>query len=357
MELHTVLQTLTTTPGPSGLEQDIAAVVAEMWRPYADTVETDRLGNLIALKDGAGERPRPRVLLAAHMDEIALMVTEVAEAFGNGYLRITNIGGPDRRQMLGQRVTVHGRQNVRGVIGALPSRLLAAERRNNAHAYEDLIVDVGLSIDQARALIDPGDFITFHQPIHTLQNDRVAGKALDNRLSIAAVTVALEILRERRHEWDVLAVATVQEETRLLGAHTVAFAQQPDVAIALDVAFAKGPNQGNRDTVDFNDGPGLDIGVNTHPGVEAALQAAADALELKVHRLPHAHGSGTDAYGLQIARMGVPTGIISIPIRYMHTVVETVALQDVERAGRWLAEFICRLEPDFVSRIMDEMMA
>jgi endoglucanase len=207
-----------------------------------------------------------------------------------------------------------------------------------------------------RELIRVGDFISFHRPLRKLLNDRVSGKALDNRASVAAVTVALEYLQERQHAWDVFAVATVQEETRLLGAFTSAFDRRPDVALAIDVTFAKGPGTKDSHLFELDGGPTLGLGVNVHPGVLKGLQEVAEALEMKVHLEPHSRYSGTDAYGLQIARDGIPTGLVSIPIRYMHTMVETVATADIERAGRLLGEFTARLSDTFLEEIAKEMM-
>lgn len=356
MDIANLLNTLVTTPGPAGQEADIAAVIAAIWKPYAALVEHDRLGNVIALKDGSGASPRKKLLLAAHMDEIALMVSEIVTAHGNGFLRVTNLGGIDIRQIYGLRVVVHGRHNVRGVVGCLPARLLAPEKANLAFDYEDLVVDVGLSAESTRNLIRVGDFITFDQPLYTLQNGRVAGKALDNRASVAAVTVALDYLQRRSHSWDVIAVATVQEETRLLGAYTSAFDRRPDAAVAVDVTFAKGPGTNDAGSFEMGKGPTIDIGVNVHPGVFQALRDSAEALEMTTHISPHTRSSGTDAAGLQIARRGVPTGIVSIPLRYMHTVVESAVIKDIERAGRLLGEFAARLEPDFIDKITAAML-
>jgi endoglucanase len=188
-------------------------------------------------------------------------------------------------------------------------------------------------------------------------NGQAVGKALDNRTSVVAVTICLDYLKDRRHEWDVVAVATAQEETRLLGAYTSAYAVRPDVAIALDVTFGKGP--GSKDgglTFDLDSGPTLGLGPNIHPGIYRQLNEVAKEMELKVNTEPQPRYSGTDAIGLQVAREGIPTGLISLPLRYMHTMVETIALKDIERAGRLLGEFIARLDDTFLDKIAQEMM-
>jgi endoglucanase len=189
-----------------------------------------------------------------------------------------------------------------------------------------------------------------------LLNGRVTGKALDNRASLAAVSVCLKNLAERQHTWNVLSVATAQEETRLLGAFTSAYALQPDVAIAIDVTFGKGPGATDELTYEVGKGPTIALGPNFHPGVVECLKEAAKTLELKVHDEPQARPGGTDAYALQIARQGIPTGLVSIPLRYMHTMVESVAIADIRRTGRLLAEFVCRLDDEFLAGLARGMM-
>ena len=361
MKLFELMQTLTEAPGPSAFEGNIAATLQELWQPLVDSMTVDRIGSLVATKQGKGAPPRHTILVAAHMDELGLLVSNIVaypdNENGAGFLRVTNLGGVDRRQLYGQLVTVHGRQALPGVIGAPPSRLIPSERRNGPYGYEDLVVDVGLPVDELRQLVSIGDSISFEQPLRKLLNGRIAGKALDNRASVAAVHVCLEYLQQRNHSWDVLAVATAQEETRLLGAYTSAHALEPDLAVALDVTFGKGPGaKDNGQTFELDDGPALGIGPNIHPGVFARLEKAAEELEMTVHNDPVPRMSGTDAIGLQVARAGVPTGLIGIPLRYMHTMVETVALKDIDRAGRLLGEFIARLNSETLTELTAAMM-
>jgi tetrahedral aminopeptidase len=366
MDLFKTLQTLTETAGPSGREANVAATIVELWQPLADEVRQDHMGNVIALKRGHGAGDHPRLLLAAHMDEIALLVKQLVSypeeddssdpAQLSGFLRVTNVGGVDVRHLYGQRVVVHGRRALPGILGGLPTHLLPGDRPERPHNFDELTVDVGLSLAELRDVVSVGDFVSFHQPLRRLLNERVTGKALDNRASVAALTVCLGVLQERQHAWDVMFVATIQEETRLLGAFTSAYAEQPDLAVAIDVTFGKGPGAKDGNVFELADGPTLGLGPNVHPGVYQALQEAARALEMKVHADPHTRASGTDAFGLQIARAGIPTGLVSIPLRYMHTMVETVALKDVKRSGRLLGEFAARLDAGFVDKLARDMM-
>lgn len=355
MESIKLLRRLTEIPGPSGFEAPVAAVVRELWEPLVDNVSVNRIGSVIATKAGRGDEPRRRILLAAHMDEIGLMVKQIINHNGYGFLRLSELGGVDVRHLYGQMVVVHGQRDLTGVVGALPARMLPEERRNKAFGYKDLVVDVGLPQEDVAALISVGDAISFRQPLRTLQKRIVSGKALDNRASVAAVTICLEYLQERAFDWDVVAVATAQEETRLLGAYTSAYAEQPDAAVAIDVTFAKGA--GLTDSpITLGSGPAIDSSPSVHPGMRHALHKTAEALEMDVSTTASARPGGTDAFGLQIARAGIPTALVSIPLRYMHTMVETVDADDVQRVGRLLGEFIARLDNDFLDELAKEMM-
>lgn len=355
MDSVKILKQLTETPGPSGFEQRIAAKVSDLWRPYADTLTIDRVGSVLATKEGRGDAPRSRILLAAHMDEIGLMVSKIVNHNGYGFLKLSEIGGVDIRHLYGQTAVVHGQRDLVGVIGSLPGRMLPPERSSKAYGYKDLVVDVGLPESEVAELVSVGDAISFRQPLRTMQKRIVTGKALDNRASVAAVTVCLEYLRGRHFDWDVIAVATAQEETRLLGAFTAGFAQQPDLAIAIDVCFAKGAGLTDTSLV-LGGGPAIDTSPAVHPGMRKALQDTAKAIEMTVANTAHPRPGGTDAFGLQIARAGIPTALVSIPLRYMHTMVETVDADDVERVGRLLGEFIARLDDQFLDNLAQEMM-
>jgi tetrahedral aminopeptidase len=360
MDTFELVKQLTETPGPSGFEHPVSEVIQELWKPLTDELYIDHVGSVLATKHGTSsetEKPaRPSVLLAAHADELGLIVAQVLDHNGHGFLRVAGLGGVDRRQLFGQTVVVHGHRSLPAVIGGLPDHLLPEAERGQTYSYEQLVVDPGLRIDELRAEVSIGDFVSFRQPLRKLSGTRVAGKALDNRTSIAAVTLCLQHLQQRQHFWDVYAVATSQEETRYLGAYTSAYTRQPDVAIAIDVTHAKGPGASDSELAELGSGPVLGIGANVHPGIYQALKDAAKAMEMSVITDPHAAGSGTDAYAIQISREGIPTGLVEIPLRYMHTMVETVDNTDIERVGRLLAEFIVRLDDQFLSSLTEALM-
>ncbi|HQE93420.1 MAG TPA: M20/M25/M40 family metallo-hydrolase [Anaerolineae bacterium] len=346
-----LLKTFTEAPGPVGREHTIREIVAEHWTPLVDEIHTDALGSLIALRHGSGPPPRPSLMAAAHIDEIGLIVTGIE----NNFLRVQPLGGMDRRILLGLEVTVHGQRPLPGIIGSRPPHVLSAAERRKVAAWDEVFVDTGLAADELTALVTVGDSITVDRELVALKNGLAAGKALDNRASVLAVTLALDILRSRNHTWDFYAVATAQEEVGVKGAITSAYSLAPHIAIALDVTFGKQHDDDGAGTFDLGQGPTIAMGPNFHPQVVERLIAAANAEEIPYQPEPVAGGSGTDAWGIQVAREGIPTGLIEIPLRYMHQPVETASLRDIERAGRLLAGFVTRLEADFRPHWEDEL--
>jgi endoglucanase len=346
-DLKAHLKTLCDLHGPAGYEGAVREAIADAWRPFVDDLDVGRLGSLVGYKLGTGEPPRRRIMLCAHMDEIGLIV----HAIEDGFLRVSHLGGTDERTLAGMPVLVHGRETLRGVVGTYPRHTLPSEQQGRYPIWDELFVDVGLPADQVTALVSVGDVITPDTPLIDLQGGRIAAKAADNRASVAAVTACLNALRSRRHEWDVLAVASVQEETGAWAASREAHRLQPDIAIALDVTFATQPGV-DGPSFKLGSGPSLALGPNFHPALYAAISAAGERMEIDLPPEPTPAGSGTDAWMIQVARDGIPTALISIPVRNMHTTVETLDLKDIERTGRVLAEFIAGLAPDFLATIV-----
>ena len=348
MDIIPLLKRLSEANGVSGYEHEVRQIVQEEFGRLANEVRTDALGNVIALKRGTGPEPRPAILLAAHMDEIGLIVSELEE----GFLHFQQVGGYDDRVLLGQEVLVHGRRVLPGIIGARPPHVLSQKERSNPVSSDKLRIDVGLSAEDLPKLVRVGDLVTMKRELIELQGDLVAGKALDDRVSIAAVALCLEELGRMRHLWDVYAVATVQEEVGVKGAITSTYHLQPDVGIALDVTWAKQPGTPDEYTYELGKGPTIGCGPNFHPKLQQALVETAEKLEMSYHLEPAARPGGTDAYAIQISREGIPAELISIPQRNMHTPVETVSIKDVERAGRLLAAFIASLDGDFLDSLV-----
>jgi endoglucanase len=341
------LKKMIRAAGLSGYETEIRELVETAWKPLTDELSVSRIGSLQGLKRGAGAEPRPSILIAAHMDAIGLMVTRIRD----GFLHVTEIGGIDARVLPGQLVTVHGRETVSAVVVQPPDWLIPPGERAGSTPLGNLLVDTGLPPGRVPDLVRPGDLVSFASEPVMLGKEQLAGHSLDNRASVAALTHALDLLQGRNHLWDVWAVATVQEEETLGGAMTSAYDLQPALAVAVDVTHGKGPGSPADKTFPLGDGPVLGMGPNIHPGVYRAVKAAADRIEMKTQLEAMPRHSGTDAIGIQIAQAGIPTMVVSIPLRYMHTPVEVVHLKDVTRVGRLLAEFIGGLEADFMEKL------
>lgn len=355
MDTFDILKQLADTHSPSGYEYRIAKTVESVWQPYVDELTHNTLGSVVAIKKGQGNAPRKQILLAVHMDEIGLIVSDVVRKGASGFLRVHPVGGIDFRHCYGQQLVVHSASgDIPAIFGALPDSY--HETSGLPYRTDQMFVDTGLPYDSLKEQVSIGDFISFVQPVQKLQGNRVAGKALDNRSSITAVTRCLHILQSRQHSWDVVAVATVQEETRLLGAFTTAYDLMPDIAVAIDVTFGTGPSANTDNTFELGSGPVLDIGPNVHPFIHDAFKKTAKELEMKISHGTHIRASGTDAYGLQVARIGVPTAVIGLPLRYMHTPVESLDLQDIDRIGRLLAQMITNLDETFLEQMNAKMM-
>ncbi len=343
------LKDLISLPGLSGHEAPIRERIAARWQTLSDEMHISPIGSLHALKRGSGDEPRRKILIATHMDAIGLMVTGIQQ----GYLHITAIGGVDSRVLPGQRVIVHGRRDLPAVVIAPPDRLLPDEVHDQPVPMEYLLVDTALLPEETAELVRPGDLVSFAQPPIEMGENILAGHSLDNRASVAALTHALTLLQGRAHPWDVWAVATVQEEETLGGAQTSAFALRPDIAIAVDVTFGDGPGSPKHLTFALGSGIPISWGVNMHRGVIHELKRHAEALEIPYEMEFAPRHSGTDGMALQIAADAVPTAVLSIPLRYMHTPVEMISLKDVHRVGRLLAEFIAALPADWQPPLND----
>ena len=341
------LKELISTSGLSGHEEAARRLIEPAWAPLTHELSTSRLGSLHGLRRGAGSEPRPSILLAAHMDAIGLMVTAIVD----GYLRVTSVGGIDARVLPGQLVTVHGREDLPGLIAPPSAHLLPAHINAGAAPLDHLLVDTGRLPEEVQQLVRPGDLVSFAQPPFETAGDTLVGHSLDNRASVAVVTVCLEELSKRPHLWDVWAVATTQEEVTLGGASTSGFALRPTLAVAIDVTFASGPGSPSHKTFPMGKGPTLLWGPNTHPALFKAFKELAERLEIPYALETAPRHSGTDGFALQVVAEGIPNMVIGIPLRYMHTPVEMVAIKDITRAGRLLAEFIAQLDENFMDKL------
>ncbi|HHV94228.1 MAG TPA: M42 family metallopeptidase [Firmicutes bacterium] len=345
MTAKDLLRALSGRKGVSGCESDLVPLLTESFAPLVDEIREDKLGNLVMLRRGSGPEPRKKVMLAAHMDEIGLVITGYEPG---GFLRFASIGGIDDRVLLAQQVIVHGRKDLLGVIGAKPPHIQEPDEQDKTVKMKDLFIDVGLDDDTVKELVAVGDTATIAQQPVDLLNGRLAGKALDDRAGVAVMYLCLEVLSRLSHRADVYVVATVQEEVGLRGAVVSTYGIVPDIGIAIDVGHGDMPGVPSYDTLPMGKGPGIAYGPQVHPKIYQRLVELAKKWSIPYSVEPSTSPGGTDAYAIQVTQHGIPTALISLPLRYMHTAVETLDWSDLDAAARLLALFICSVDSEFV---------
>lgn len=331
MDVTAFLRELCALPGHPGMEGAVAERVAQEFGKYSTQVSIDTLGNVTAVM---GSEDGPTVLLCAHMDEVGLIATGFDE---KGGIRIGAMGGVDPRILPGSEVRVYGRETLFGIIGAKPPHLSAGTQK--APEMDKLVVDVGLPAEQVKKLVQVGDPISFAAPVTELANGRIAGKTFDDRACVASLAAAMEQLSKVALDCRVVFAATVAEEVGSRGAKTAAYTADPDLAIALDVTHGPMPGADSSDVFAL-DSVVLSRGPVIHPALYTRLSDTAKKLGIKTETEVSARLTYTDGDELQIARSGIPTGLISVPLSYMHTPVETISVRTVEEAGRLLAGFL-----------------
>lgn len=337
MKIEDFLREATAISGVTGNERAVAEYIAQAFRPYADEVSVTPLNCVIAHKKGGG----PRVMICAHLDEIGMMVSRIEE---DGSLRLQTVGGVDPRVLPGMRVRVYARDGVlTGVVGATPPHLLREADRKNNYTWETLFVDLGMDAAQVRQKVRPGDTVCFEARYAELKNGRAAAKTADDRACVAMMLAAAERLTGMRHDADLYFVATCQEETGSWGALVSGYALAPDYGVAFDVCHADTPGApkyrtSRIDSLVASKGPYL------NPFMVQKLEETAreNGVELQLH--VSARSTSTDADELSVTRAGVPTVLLSLPIKYMHTNVETFDLHALYEGARLLAHYLAKID-------------
>jgi putative aminopeptidase FrvX len=348
------LTALANAPSPSGFEQPAAQVYRDYTAAFADQVTTDVTGNVIAVLNPDA---RFRIMLAGHIDEIGFLIHFIDE---NGLLYFSPIGGHDDVTPVGQRVWVHGRKRVPGVVGSRAFHLQSEEDKSKRPQIKHLWIDIGASSrEEAEALVQLGDPITFEEQFQPLIGDRATARGFDNTAGAVIAAEALRLLKEQgglHPDVGVYAVATVQEEIGSRGAETATFGIKPVTGLAIDMDHAidyPGLLPREHGALRVGAGPTVSRGANVNPTVYHLLtQAAADeGIAYQVSVFPKA--TPTDAGAMQISRAGVATGLVGVTLRYMHTPSETLSLTDVENCARLVAAYCRRVTPetDFTPRL------
>ncbi|MCB0667767.1 MAG: M42 family metallopeptidase [Saprospiraceae bacterium] len=337
-----LLKVICETPGAPGFEKPIRDLVIGRVRPLVDEVSIDAMGNVVALKKGRQDK---RVMIAAHLDEISFIVTHIDE---DGFIRFHTLGGFDPKTLTAQRVIIHGKQDVVGVMGSKPVHLMQAEEKNKAPNIKDFYIDTGLSGDQVRAFISIGDPITRERSLIRM-GDCVNGKSLDNRVSVYILIKTLEAIRELEVPYDVYGVFTVQEEVGLRGAMSSAGHINPHFGFGLDVTVAFDLPGAQPHEVVTKLGKGAAIKIMDGSTIcdyrmVKYLKSIAESNEI-IWQPEILTAGGTDTAGIQrYGRDGAIAGAISIPLRHLHQVIEMAHSKDIDQCTRLLTEAIKNLD-------------
>lgn len=345
---------IVNTPSPSGYEEKAAQVFRSYTSGFSHTQHTDSHGNSWAVLNPDASM---KIMLAGHMDEIGFIVHYIDD---QGLLYFSGVGGHDTMVPIGQRVWVHGKEKIAGIIGRKAIHLLTEEERKKKPELHEMWIDIGASTRaEAEAVVRLGDVATYQYEFQMLMGDRASARGFDNKMGTFIVSEALRLLREEGGldpNVGVYAVATVQEEIGLRGARTAAFAIDPQSGLAVDVNHAvdyPGVPKTKYGQLDVGKGPSVMRGANASPVVFRMIEegAAKENIPYQVDVAPG--GTGTDGNAMQISRGGMAVGILGVALRYMHTPVELLSLTDVENCARLMAAY-CRLvkpDTDFTPRL------
>lgn len=341
------LKSLIATPSPSGFEQPVARLYREYVEPHADRVATDVMGNVTATLHPEAS---VRIMYAGHMDEIGFIVHFIDE---QGFLHFNTIGGTDVATEIGQRVWVHGRERIPGVVGRKAIQALNPAERSRTPTLKDLWIDIGAtSREEAERVVKIGTPVTLQAEFVQLLGNRSVARAFDNK---AGLFIGAELVRCLREEGGlhpdvgVFALGTVQEEIGSRGAQTAAFNLKPHAALVVDMGVAADYPRAmadERGRLDLGKGPGILQGPNTNPVMFEMLIAAADEQNIPYQLQGYGDKSPTDARLIQTSRGGVATAVLEVPLRYMHTPSEVMCMDDVEATIRLVCAFCRRVRPD-----------
>ncbi len=337
------LKQLVEAPSPSGFEEPVQKIIKQVMGRFADEVKTDVHGNVIGVKNPEG---RPRVMLAGHCDEIGFMVKYIDK---NGYLFFSTIGGIDRAIIPGQRVWVHTRQGpILGVMGKKPIHIMEETEKKRVTKLSRQWIDIGVKDgEEAKKLVFPGDPITFSANLQRLRGDLVVARGFDDKMGSWVVCEVLRYLAENPIEAAIFATSTVQEEIGLRGAQTAAYSINPQIGVVVEVGIATDfPEVNKRKYGEVEVGKGVILyrGPNINPGLGELLMETAHQEEVPYQIVGVDRATSTDANVIQLNRSGVATVLVGVPLRYLHTPVEILSLEDLENAVKLISSFILRLK-------------
>ena len=333
--LRELLAALCPLPGPSGFERPVALRALELLEPLVDEAGIDRMGNLVGVRR-CGVPGAKRVLLDAHLDEVGLMVIGAEE----GFLRFRTIGGVDPRVLPNREVTILTHPPLFGVVACLPPHVQKEGDASRAIPVPDLFLDAGLTQEEAEALVPAGTPCVFRDGCSPLGERQMCGKSMDDRACFVTLLRAVQLLKEKKLDVDLYILGSTREEVSPGGAATAAWTIAPDCCVAVDVTHGKTPDSLKDRTFQLGGGPAVGVGPNMTRWMTERMLDKARAKELPVQLEVMAGSSGTNGWDMQIAREGIATAVLSLPLKYMHSPVEALDLSDIEAAAVLLCAFV-----------------
>ena len=333
-----MLERLCTLNGPSGYERPVAQAAKELLAPLVDETWMDRLGNVIGVRR-CGKPGAKKLLLDAHLDEIGLVVT----GHKDGFLRFGTIGGVDPRMLPDRELTILTDPPRLGVVACLPPHVLSAEEREKAPPIQEFYVDTGLSQEEAQRMIPVGTPMVFRAPFLKLGEHQICSKALDDRSCFAVLLRTLELLSHKALDVDVYVMGSTREEVSGAGATVGTWAIRPDCCVAVDVTHGRTPDGPADKTFVLGGGPAVGVGPNMTRWMTKRLLDKAVERKIPCQQEIMSGHTGTNGWEMQISREGVATAVLSVPLKYMHSPIETLSLDDLEHTAALLAAFVTDL--------------
>ncbi len=334
-QMREMLTILSALPGPSGFERPVALQALELMRPYVDEVNIDRMGNVIGIRR-CGKSGAKSILLDAHLDEIGLITIGSDE----GFLRFRSIGGVDPRMLPNREVTILTQPPLFGVVACLPPHVQQAGDADRSVPLEELYIDTGLTQEQVEELIPIGTPCVFRDSCFPMGEKQMCGKAMDDRACFVTLLRAAQMLQNKQLDVDVYILGSTREEVGHYGAAVATWTVAPDCCIAVDVTHGKTPDSPKYRTNDMGGGPSVGIGPNMTRWMTERMLAKAREKEIPFQYDVMAGATGTNGWDMQIAREGIATHVLSLPLKYMHSPVETLDLEDMENVAALIAAFV-----------------
>lgn len=342
MEIAETLELLCKTPSVAGREKKMSQLLQDLFSKYCDKAYIDKFHNCIGIKNGCGTNKK-RIMLTAHTDEIGFLVKSIDD---KGFVKLAAVGGIDSKVLLAKEVVIHGKEDIYGVIGAKPPHLLKPEETSKSVKLDGLSADTGIPKDRLSKIVSLGDEATFRPFLRKHKNGRISANGLDNKAGVLTLLLIMEELQRLNVYHDVVFVATAQEELNLAGVINATYNLRPDVAIVIDACHGDMADAPKDETYPLGKGPAIGLGPNLHRKFTKKLMEFAKEENIPYQIDIEPGNTGTEAWATQVSRNGIPSLLISIPVKYMHTQVEMACEQDIKMTGRLTSRFVSFLDEE-----------